>query len=116
MLNLLKKAKEFKMSRRAFIGWSSALAATAAVPVTRGLVEKTAKAGSASEGSDEGKWVSAACWHNCGGRCLNKVLVKDGVVIRQKTATHIPTARIFRNSVRVYVDELKGCKFLELTD
>lgn len=85
MLNLLKKAKEFKMSRRAFIGWSSALAATAAVPVTRGLVEKTAKAGSASEGSDEGKWVSAACWHNCGGRCLNKVLVKDGVVIRQKT-------------------------------
>ncbi len=32
-----------------------------------------------------GKWVSAACWHNCGGRCMNKVMVKDGVVIRQKT-------------------------------
>ncbi|MDR1014144.1 MAG: molybdopterin-dependent oxidoreductase [Coriobacteriales bacterium] len=30
-------------------------------------------------------WVSAACWHNCGGRCVNKVLVKDGVVLRQKT-------------------------------
>lgn len=27
----------------------------------------------------------AACWHNCGGRCLNKVLVQDGVVVRQKT-------------------------------
>ena len=31
------------------------------------------------------KWVSAPCWHNCGGRCLNKVLVKDGEILRQKT-------------------------------
>lgn len=33
----------------------------------------------------EGTWVAAACWHNCGGRCVNKALVRDGVVIRQKT-------------------------------
>lgn len=32
-----------------------------------------------------GTWISAACWHNCGGRCMNKVLVRDGVVVRQKT-------------------------------
>jgi anaerobic dimethyl sulfoxide reductase subunit A len=32
-----------------------------------------------------GTWIPAACWHNCGGRCVNKVMVKDGVVIRQKT-------------------------------
>lgn len=32
-----------------------------------------------------GTWVSAACWHNCGGRCVNKVLVEDGAVLRQKT-------------------------------
>ena len=32
-----------------------------------------------------GTWVAAACWHNCAGRCCNKVMVKDGVVIRQKT-------------------------------
>ena len=32
-----------------------------------------------------GTWVAAACWHNCGGRCMNKVMVKDGVVVRQKT-------------------------------
>lgn len=32
-----------------------------------------------------GEWTSAACWHNCGGRCMNKVMVKDGAVIRQKT-------------------------------
>ena len=24
---------------------------------------------------ESAKWVTAACWHNCGGRCLNKVLV-----------------------------------------
>lgn len=35
--------------------------------------------------ADGGEWVAAACWHNCGGRCANKVLVKDGVVVRQKT-------------------------------
>lgn len=85
MLDLVKKAKEFKMSRRAFVGWSSAIAATAAVPVTRGLIVKASANESSSDSMDEGKWVSAACWHNCGGRCLNKVLVKDGVVIRQKT-------------------------------
>ena len=32
-----------------------------------------------------GTWISAACWHNCGGRCVNRVLMKDGIVIRQKT-------------------------------
>ncbi|MDR1016074.1 MAG: molybdopterin-dependent oxidoreductase [Coriobacteriales bacterium] len=32
-----------------------------------------------------GRWVSAPCWHNCGGRCVVKVLVKDGKVLRSKT-------------------------------
>lgn len=31
------------------------------------------------------QWVSAPCWHNCGGRCLVKVLVDNGKVIRTKT-------------------------------
>ncbi|MCI8513018.1 MAG: molybdopterin-dependent oxidoreductase [Lachnospiraceae bacterium] len=33
----------------------------------------------------KGEWKTAACWNNCGGRCLNKALVVDGVVVRQKT-------------------------------
>jgi anaerobic dimethyl sulfoxide reductase subunit A len=33
----------------------------------------------------KGEWIPAACWHNCGGRCVNKAYVVDGVVIRQKT-------------------------------
>ena len=34
---------------------------------------------------DEGSWVTVECWANCGGRCVNKAFVKDGVVLRQKT-------------------------------
>ena len=37
------------------------------------------------EALHEEKWITAPCWHNCGGRCLNKALVVDGVVVRQKT-------------------------------
>ena len=85
MLDLFKKAKEFKMSRRAFIGWSSALAASAAVPVTRGLTARAEEHSVLETKSEDGVRKTATCWHNCGSRCLNKVLVKDGVVIRQKT-------------------------------
>lgn len=35
--------------------------------------------------TSEGKWFSVPCAMNCGGRCLNKVYVKDGEVIRCKT-------------------------------
>jgi len=34
---------------------------------------------------NNGKWISAACWHNCGGCCVNKIYVADGVPVRQKT-------------------------------
>ena len=33
----------------------------------------------------KGEWKPAACWHNCGGRCLNYAYVVDNAVIRQKT-------------------------------
>ncbi|MBQ9003242.1 MAG: molybdopterin-dependent oxidoreductase [Eggerthellaceae bacterium] len=42
--------------------------------------------------TDQGKWIAALCWHNCGSRCLVKVLVKDGKVVRTKTDdTHADT-------------------------
>lgn len=31
------------------------------------------------------KWVSVPCWHNCGGRCVVKALVRDGEILRMKT-------------------------------
>ncbi len=85
MIDLINKIKDFKLTRRSFIGWTSAAAATVAVPVSRGLVAKAEVNIGAEATNGEGVWKTAACWHNCGSRCLNKVLVKDGVVIRQKT-------------------------------
>ena len=32
-----------------------------------------------------GKWMAASCPHNCGGKCLVRAYVKDGVILRQKT-------------------------------
>lgn len=86
MFNIKDKIEKLKMTRRSFIGWSAAVTASASIPLSRGLTTKAKER--ALEGTDspeEEVWKSAACWHNCGGRCVNKVLVKDGVVIRQKT-------------------------------
>lgn len=82
MDGFFKRLKDHKFTRRAFIGWTSATATAAAIPVTRGLVTQ---AETVTSTRDEEIWKTAACWHNCGGRCLNQVLIKDGVVIRQKT-------------------------------
>lgn len=57
------------------------LAASAPSEDASGTVEHTP----ITNPEEGGKWVSAACWHNCGGRCMNKVMVKDGTVVRQKT-------------------------------
>lgn len=82
--NFLTKAlNETLVTRRSFLKWSAALGGTAVLAggVKTGLrvVETAAHA------AGEGKWVSAACWHNCGGRCLIKAHVQDGVVTRVKT-------------------------------
>ena len=78
------------LSRRGFVKASAA--ATAAIALSGTLagcetaVKKTEETDEAFASSlTEGEWKSAACWHNCGGRCVNKVLVQDGVVVRQKT-------------------------------
>lgn len=80
--NLLMKAiNETVLTRRSFLKWSAALggASVLAGGLTYGLKAAVDKAQ-----ASEGEWVSVACWHNCGGRCPNYALVKDGVVIRQK--------------------------------
>src|SRR5450759_3526593 len=81
---LTKTLTKAVLSRRSFLKWSAALGGTAALAggINYGL--KTVKA-AAESAATEGTWIAAACWHNCGGRCPNYALVKDGVVIRQKT-------------------------------
>ena len=75
------------ISRRGFLGASAAVAASVAVLSATGCSSESTldKHELPVDPAAEGKWVPAACWHNCGGRCVNKVMVKDGAVVRQKT-------------------------------
>ena len=81
---LTKTLNDTVISRRSFLKWSAALGGTAALAGGFNYGLKQVAAAAEAAGS-EGKWVPVACWHNCGGRCMNVALVKDGVVIRQKT-------------------------------
>ena len=81
--NFLTKAlTETVLTRRSFLKWSAALGGTA---MLAGGVNTGLKMAEGAAKAAEGKWVSVACWHNCGGRCVNKAYVVDGVVIKQKT-------------------------------
>ncbi|WP_221688318.1 molybdopterin-dependent oxidoreductase [Gordonibacter massiliensis (ex Traore et al. 2017)] len=81
------------IDRRQFCkGAAAATAAFGALSLAgcaEGNLTETGEAAGSAEAfvaNEEGaEWIAAPCWHNCGGRCLNKVLVKDGVVLRQKT-------------------------------
>ena len=66
-----------ELSRRSFL----AIGAAAACAVAGcGLATNAPRVAGASE---EGEWIAAACWDNCGGRCVNRVLVRDGQIVRQ---------------------------------
>jgi anaerobic dimethyl sulfoxide reductase subunit A len=93
MANLIEKAKNHEMSRRAFLGVTATVTAGAAAVSLTGCGLTKVDAQIAEElAQKEGKWITAACWHNCGGRCLNKAYVVDGVVVRQKSDdTHADT-------------------------
>ncbi|WP_172136947.1 molybdopterin-dependent oxidoreductase [Adlercreutzia sp. ZJ473] len=78
------------LTRRAFVGTSAAVALSASALMATGCSSGTSV--EAIEGhvppvdkAKDGEWIPVACWHNCGGRCMNKVMVKDGAVVRQKT-------------------------------
>jgi len=85
MFNLLSKVKEYKVSRRTFLGAGAAVTAGAMLPTAKYGLDKLDKVHAEELQSKEGEWIPAACWHNCGGRCLLKAYVVDGVVMRQKT-------------------------------
>lgn len=75
-------------TRRSFVLGSSLAALAAATSGLAGCAETSVEKNSAGEEgatSEFDGWRSASCWANCGGKCVNKVLVKNGVVVRQKT-------------------------------
>lgn len=84
MTRFIDKIQNSTLTRRNFLKGSAA--AVTALGLTGCSENKLVSISlSAAEKKEEGKWITAACWHNCGGRCLNKALVVDGVVVRQKT-------------------------------
>lgn len=80
MADFMDRIGTLSLSRRNFIKASSAAAASLSL-VGCG---NTLKAVDAPVNQEE-KWITGGCLYDCGGKCLNKVLIKDGVVIRQKT-------------------------------
>lgn len=83
--NFLTRAlKDSAITRRSFLKWSAILGGSTALASGLKFGVKPANAFDQAQ-EDPGQWIPVACWHNCGGRCLNVALVKDGVVIRQKT-------------------------------
>lgn len=88
MAHFIDKVKDLNLSRRSFI--KATTAATASLSLVGCSNNVLSPTSADPDTLKEGKWVTAACWHNCGGRCLNKALVVDGVVVRQKTDdTHL---------------------------
>lgn len=88
--NFLTKAlTETVLTRRSFLKWSTALGGTAVLAGGIGYGLKAVEA-AVEEQAKEDKWIPAACWHNCGGRCLIKANVVDGVVKRVKTDDNHP--------------------------
>ncbi len=105
MSKLFDRVLDAKVSRRDFLKGSAAATAAVAGLSLAGCTNNTMKEteNETTKAPEEttapitvthdeivdleakGKWVPAACWNNCGGRCLNKALVVDGVVMRQKT-------------------------------
>ncbi|MBP2637451.1 MAG: anaerobic dehydrogenase, typically selenocysteine-containing [Firmicutes bacterium] len=86
-MSLIEKAKGYMISRRSFLKGTATLAAGAtAASILPGCgLQKVSSDRLEELAKKEGEWITAACWHNCGGRCLNKAYVAEGVVIRQKT-------------------------------
>ncbi|WP_413309457.1 DMSO/selenate family reductase complex A subunit [Bacillus sp. 1P10SD] len=84
----INKLLKNKMQRRTFLKWSSAIG----IPVIAGgvgtklLVDRQQKEGVASAKVEE-KIISTCSINNCGGRCVIKAHVKDGVVVRVSTDT-----------------------------
>ena len=85
---LNKKLEMRAMKRRSFLGWSSFFGSAALLKGKSRSKERTPPPSSpislaAQEAQGEVKMIRTGCpSHNCGGRCLLKVYVQDGKIVR----------------------------------
>lgn len=73
-------------SRRGFLGGLGALVGAGALGMTGSELVACTPRGEegATSSAEDGEWRNAICWHNCGGKCVLKALVKDGSIVRLK--------------------------------
>jgi anaerobic dimethyl sulfoxide reductase subunit A len=87
MPGFIEQFKASGINRRQFVTASAAAAASVGLlglsGCNNGANNQVTKAPNAP--AKEGTWITAGCNYDCGGRCLNKAYVVDGVVVRQKT-------------------------------
>ncbi len=95
MGNFIQKVSEKQISRRNFLKASVATAASLSLAGCGGSLATLATGTTAAATEDKGKWIPCACWIDCGGRCVNKALVVDGIVTRQKTDDSHPDSPDF---------------------
>ena len=78
--------KGLELDRRAFVAATVTAAASISLAGCAPSVKKTEEADNRTASvAVDGEWKTISCMQSCGGRCMNKALVKDGIIIRQKT-------------------------------
>jgi anaerobic dimethyl sulfoxide reductase subunit A len=88
-VNLLAQLNSTTFNRRSFIKWSAAAGATAALASKVELLDGIYPVGTV-QAQSEVEIIPTGCAHNCGGRCVLKCHVQDGVITRITTDTDRP--------------------------
>lgn len=73
------------IDRRSFIAAATATAAALGAGTALYGCDNRLEPSAEASKAPKPEWKTIACLHGCGTRCMNKVLVQDGVVVRQKT-------------------------------
>lgn len=88
-VNLLASLNSATLSRRSFLKWSAATGAASAFVGKMDLLDGIYPVSSVLAQSDV-QIIPTGCAHNCGGRCVLKAHVQDGVITRITTDTDRP--------------------------
>ncbi|MBK8019871.1 MAG: twin-arginine translocation signal domain-containing protein [Chloroflexi bacterium] len=87
--NLLNRLNSAVLSRRSFLQWSAAAGATAVLATRVDLVNGMYPLEAVLAQGDV-QVLPTGCAHNCGGRCVLKAHVQDGVIVRITSDTDRP--------------------------
>ena len=88
--NLLNQLNQATLSRRSFLQWSAATGAAALLTSNVNLVNGLYPLEQALAAAGDIQVIPTGCAHNCGGRCVLKAHVQDGIIIRITSDTDRP--------------------------